>query len=225
MLSIVIPTLNAAGELPATLELLVAGAVDGLVVQLVIADGGSHDETLAIAEAAGADIVRAEKGRGAQLAAGAARARGDWLLFVHADTRLDPAWVGTVKAFIGEMGPECAGYFRFALDDERFRARLLEHMVALRSRAFALPYGDQGLLISRSLYERIGGFPLLPLMEDVAIARRLAHRHLRPLSARAVTSAARYRRDGYICRGLRNLTCLAGYFLGVAPARLVRLYR
>ena len=225
MLSIVIPTLNAAGELPATLELLVAGAVDGLVAQLVIADGGSDDPTLAIADAAGADIVHTEAGRGGQLAAGAGRARGDWLLFLHADTRLDPGWVGKVKVFIGEKGPECAGYFRFALDDERFRARLLEHAVAVRSRAFALPYGDQGLLISRSLYDRIGGFAPLPLMEDVAIARRLGHRHLRPLAARAVTSAARYRRDGYTRRALRNLTCLAGYFLGVKPARLLRLYR
>lgn len=225
MLSIVIPTLNAAGELPATLEPLVAGAVDGLVAQLVVADGGSTDQTLAIADAAGADIVCAVPGRGGQLAAGAGRARGDWLLFLHADTSLDPAWVGKVKAFIGEMGPDCAGYFRFALDDERFRARLLERLVALRCRGLALPYGDQGLLISRRLYDRIGGYPVLPLMEDVAIARRLGRRHLRPMSVRAVTSAARYRREGYLRRGLRNLACLACYFLGVQPARLVRLYR
>jgi len=225
LLSIVIPTLNAAGELPATLEPLIAGAVDGVVAQLVIADGGSDDETLAIADAAGADIVRTERGRGGQLAAGAARARGDWLLFLHADTRLDPGWVASVRTFISEMGPDYAGYFRFALDDGRFRARVLEQVVALRSRAFALPYGDQGLLISRRLYERIGGFAPLPLMEDVAIARRLGHRCLRPISVRAVTSAARYRRDGYMRRGSRNLACLAGYFLGVAPQRLVRLYR
>lgn len=224
-MSIVIPTLNAAGELPASLQALVAGAVDGLVAQVVIADGGSEDETLAIADAAGADIVRTEAGRGGQLAAGAARARGDWLLFLHADTRLDPAWVAKVKAFIADKGPEHAGYFRFALDDERFRARLLERVVALRSRGLGLPYGDQGLLISRRLYDRVGGFSPLPLMEDVAIARRLGHHRLWPISVRAVTSATRYRRDGYVRRALRNLTCLAGYFLGVAPQRLVRLYR
>jgi len=219
------PTLNAAVELPATLEPLVAGAVDGLVAQLVIADGGSGDQTLAIADAAGADIVRTEAGRGAQLAAGAARARGDWLLFLHADTRLDPDWVGKVRDFVGRNGPEYAGYFRFALDDERLRARLLERVVALRSRLLALPYGDQGLLISRRLYDRIGGFEPLPLMEDVAIARRLGRKCLRPIGARAVTSAARYRREGYLRRGMRNLACLTGYFVGIAPDRLVRFYR
>ncbi len=224
-MSIVIPTLNAAPDLPATLAVLVPGAVDGLVVQLVIADGGSSDETLALADAAGADIVSTEAGRGGQLKAGATRARGDWLLFLHADTRLDPGWIEAVKSFTGERGPEMAGYFRFALDDDSMRARLLERAVALRSGLFALPYGDQGLLISRALYDRIGGFRPLPLMEDVAIARRLGRRHLAPIGVRAVTSAGRYRREGYGRRSLRNLTCLAGYFIGVAPERLTRFYR
>jgi hypothetical protein len=126
---------------------------------------------------------------------------------------------------MAEHGDACAGYFRFALDDRRFRARLIERVVALRSRLFGLPYGDQGLLVSRTLYDRIGGFASLPLMEDVEIARRLGRRRLRPIPMRAVTSAARYRRDGYLRRSLRNLSCLAGYFLGVAPERLVRRYR
>jgi rSAM/selenodomain-associated transferase 2 len=225
LLSIVIPTLNAAAGLPATLESLAPAFLDGLAVQLVIADGGSHDSTLAMAEEAGADIVQTKAGRGGQLAAGAGRARGDWLLFLHADTRLAPGWAIEVKDFIRDRGPECAGYFHFALDDTRLRARLLETAVAWRSRLFVLPYGDQGLVMSRRLYDSIGGFRPLPLMEDVDIARRLGRRFLRPLATRAVTSAARYRRDGYVRRSLRNLACLAGFFLGVAPARLARLYR
>ena len=225
MLSIVIPTLNAADALAATLAALVPGAIDGLVGQLVIADGGSGDRTLAIADQAGADIVSTDAGRGGQLRAGAAAARGTWLLFVHADTRLEPGWVDEARAFIGEAGAERAGYFRFALDDNRWRARLLQRAAAWRAALFGLPYGDQGLLISRALYDEVGGFAPLPLMEDVDIVRRLGRRRLKRLSTRAVTSAARYRRDGYVRRPLRNLACLAGYFAGVSPERLVRFYR
>lgn len=225
MLTIVIPTLNAQSELVPTLESLMPGVLDGLAVQLVIADGGSVDATLAIADEAGANIVRTPTGRGGQLRAGAGRARGAWLLFLHADTRLGPGWVDEVKTFIRDRGPEKAGYFRYCLDDRRWRARLLEGAVALRSKVLALPYGDQGLLVSRLLYDRIGGFGPLPLMEDVDIARRLGRARLHPLATRAVTSAARYRRDGYMWRSVRNLTCLAGFFLGVAPERLARFYR
>ncbi len=225
MLSIVIPTLNAADHLAATLGALVPGAIDGLVAQLVIADGGSGDRTLDIAEQAGADIVSADPGRGGQLRAGAAAARGAWLLFVHADTRLEPGWVEEVRAFIRDAGTGRAGYFRLALDDDRLRARLVERAAAWRAALFALPYGDQGLLISRALYDEIGGFAPLPLMEDVDIVRRLGRRRLKALSTRALTSAARYRRDGYVRRPLRNLACLAGYFAGIAPEHLSRLYR
>ncbi len=225
MLSIVIPTLNAAESLAATLEALVPGAVDGLVAQLVIADGGSDDATLDIAGQAGADIVSAVVGRGGQLRAGAEAARGAWLLFVHADTRLEPGWVDEARAFIHDAGPEQAGYFRLALDDNRLRARLVERAAAWRAALFGLPYGDQGLLISRALYDEVGGFRPLPLMEDVDIVRRIGRHRLKALQTRALTSAARYRRDGYVRRLLRNLACLAGYFAGVSPERLVRFYR
>src|SRR5262245_19218454 len=119
MISVVIPTLNAEPSLAATLTSLVPGAVDGVVRQVIIVDGGSSDRTLRIAEDAGADVVRAERGRGAQLQAGAAAARFPWLLFLHADTVLDPGWEREASTFIERIDigqrPPAAAAFRFAL--------------------------------------------------------------------------------------------------------------
>lgn len=223
VLSVVIPTLNAAGELPATLAAL---ADARLVREIVVADGGSADETVAIGRAAGAWIVIAPRGRGTQLAAGAAAASGDWLLFLHADCRLMPGWDEAVAAFVAAPGaPGRAGYFAWALDDGSPAARRLEHIVAWRCRVFALPYGDQGLLIARALYERVGGFAALPLMEDVDLVRRLGRRRLAPIGMAACASARRYREEGYVRRPLRNVLCLSLYFMGVPPRHIARLYR
>lgn len=220
--SVVIPALEAAGDLPATLAVLAAAPV---VREIVVADGGSRDATVAIAQAAGARIVIAPRGRGTQLAAGAAAASGDWLLFLHADCRPAPGWQQAIAAFVAAPGaPSRAGYFAFALDDASPAARLLEHIVAWRCRAFALPYGDQGLLIARTLYDTVGGFGALPLMEDVDLVRRLGRRRLAPLGAPAYASARRYRTGGYIWRPLRNLLCLLLYFAGVPARHIARLY-
>ena len=227
MLSIVVPTLNAERTLVATLAALVPAAVDGLLREVIVADGGSTDATLAIADAAGCGIVRAEPGRGVQLAAGAAAARSGWLLFLHADTVLDPEWAAAARRFIAAAereGGERAAAFRFALDEPGARARLLERFVALRCLLFALPYGDQGLLISRRLYDALGGFQPLPIMEDVNMVRRVGRRRLHMLPARAVTSAERYRRQGFVLRGAHNLACLSLYFLRVPPRLIARLY-
>jgi rSAM/selenodomain-associated transferase 2 len=220
--SVVIPTLNAACELPATLAAL---ANTQLIREIIVADGGSSDDTVAIADAAGARIISARRGRGTQLAAGAAAVTGDWLLFLHADCRLAPGWQPAVEAFVAAPGAAGrAGYFAFALDDASRAARRLERVVAWRCRALGLPYGDQGLLIARALYQAVGGFAALPLMEDVEFARRLGRRRLAPLGAPAHTSARRYRQEGYICRPLRNLVCLSLYFLGVPARHIARLY-
>lgn len=221
--SVVIPTLDDASELPATLASL-AGA--RLIGEIIVADGGSQDETVPIAHAAGARIVLAPRGRGSQLAAGASAASGKWLLFLHADCRPAPGWEEAVAAFVRAPGaPGRAGYFAFALDDASPAARRLERIVAWRCRAFALPYGDQGLLIARALYDRVDGFAAIPLMEDVDLARRLGRRRLAPLAAPAYASARRYKAGGYLRRPLRNLLCLSLYFLRVPPRHIARLYR
>lgn len=223
MLSVVIPTLNGGRTLASTLAALIPGAVDGVVKEVIVADCGSTDETLAIADAVGCTVVTAERGRGTQLAAGADAARADWILFLHADTVLDDGWQDEAAAFMAGDTDRAAS-FRYALDDPRFRARMLEAIVALRCAVMALPYGDQGLLISRRLYRRIGGFGAMPLMEDVDIVRRIGRKRLTVLHHAAVTSAERYHRDGFLRRTLRNLGCLTMFYLRVPPKVILRFY-
>lgn len=222
MLSIIIPTLNAADGLQQMLQSLKEVANS----QLIICDGGSDDGTLNYAGEAGVEIVCSEKGRGIQLAAGANIAAGDWLLFLHADTSLAANWHSVVEDFIATSDTQnTAAVFRFRLDDTSSTARILEYIVYLRTKLFALPYGDQGLLISRKLYDEVGGFRPIAIMEDVDIIRRIGRRRLTVLACTATTSAARYRRDGYLRRMARNVLCITMWFAGVPPKRIARVYR
>ena len=225
MLSIIIPTLNAGTVLRPTLDSL-AAAINQLPHEVIVADGGSIDDTAAITIEGGAILLETQRGRGRQLAAGAGAAAGDWLLFMHADTQPQGEWMQAVQSFIGEPANRYhAAYFRFALDDRRRIARLLEWIVRLRSHFLGLPYGDQGLLIARTFYEQLGGYKSLPLMEDVDIVRRIGRGRLRLLAATALTSAEKYQRDGYILRPLRNMVLLGLYACGVSPRYLSARYR
>ncbi len=228
MISVIIPALDAERTLSATLTSLVDAAVDGLVREVIVVDGGSSDRTRAIVEQAGADLIASAPGRGRQLAAGAARARFPWLLFLHADTVLEYGWTREASGFMrsADLG-ECetsAAAFRFRLDDKGMAPRSLEALVKARCSLFRLPYGDQGLLISRRLYDGVGGYRDLPIMEDVDLVRRLGRRRIRLLDTAATTSAERYRTDGYVARSCRNQVCLALYGLGLPVDRIARLY-
>jgi rSAM/selenodomain-associated transferase 2 len=218
-IDVVIPTLNAARTLATTL----ASLRGDHSLAITVCDGGSRDDTTAIARQAGASIVVSDPGRGRQLADGAAAGSAPWLLFLHADTALSAGWAGSARRFMADAAAK-AGYFRLRFDSADPRARRIERLVAWRSRALGLPYGDQGLLIARAFYRQIGGFRPLPLMEDVDLVRRIGRRNLVALEAEAVTSAQRYERDGWLARPLRNLSCLALYFAGLSPNTIQRLY-
>lgn len=223
MLSIVIPTLNAEAALSATLPAL---AREAGLCELVVSDGGSADRTALVARDHDALVVSGPAGRGRQLAAGARASSGDWLLFLHADTRPGSGWRAAAGGFMADpANRRRAGYFRFALDDGDPAARRLEAAVAWRCRRLGLPFGDQGLLIDRGFYFALGGFRPMPLMEDVNLVRRIGRRRLVGLEVPAVTSAARYKRGGYRRRSARNLGLLTAYFLGAPPGLLARLYR
>ena len=215
--------MNAGSTLARTLDAL---RDSDLGLQITVCDGGSTDDTVAIAQQAGATVVTVSPaGRGPQLAAGANDGGAPWILFLHADTVLRPGWNAVVRSFTSrKTNAGKAGYFRLRFDTSDPRARRVEKLAALRCRLFGLPYGDQGLLISRALYEYLEGFKPLPLMEDVELVRRIGAKNLVALDAEAVTSAARYERDGWLKRPLRNLCCLSLYFLGVSPRTLQRLY-
>lgn len=220
-ISVIIPTLNAAGALPVCIASLYSGIEAGLIRELIIVDGGSEDETCVLAAEVGAIVLTARPSRGAQLAAGAAAAEGDWLLFVHADSELSPDWCDAVSAALSNDG---AYYFDLRFRANGFAAKVVSGWANLRSRVFGLPYGDQGLLVPRALYDQVGGYPDIPLMEDVAIARALRGR-LRPLGATVTTSADKYQRQGWLRRGARNLWTLVRYFMGADPEKLARDYR
>lgn len=223
-LSVVAPTLNAAAGMAPLLAQLARGSAAGLVRELVISDGGSGDDIAALAEGVGARFLTGAPGRGGQLRRGAEAADGDWLLFLHADSRLPEGWIGAVERHI-EEAPDQAAVFRLAFDDQSFAARWVAGWANLRTRLFALPYGDQGLLISRPLYDAVGGFADIPLMEDVAIVRALGRRRIARLPQALTTSAVKYQREGWLKRGWKNWRCVGLYFAGVDPDKIVEKYR
>ncbi|MGF1548954.1 MAG: TIGR04283 family arsenosugar biosynthesis glycosyltransferase [Sphingomonadaceae bacterium] len=217
MISAIVPALDEAAHIEACLGSLAPAG------EIIVADGGSRDGTREMARTAGARLIDGSPGRGLQLARGAQAAQGDWLLFVHADTVLGADWPREAERHIARH-PGKAGFFGFRLDDPSRTARIMEWGNRQRVRLFGLPYGDQGLLVRRALYEKIGGFRPLPLMEDVDIVRRIGRRRLRRLDADAITSAERWRRDGWWRRWAGNQLCMALYVLGVPPDRIARIY-
>lgn len=219
-ISIIIPTLNAAHELPQTLGCLIEGLESGLVRELIVTDGGSVDDTTKLAEIAGAKVIAGPNGRGGQLRRGAQAAAGDWLLFLHADTHLSTGWCAAVSRHLANEGR--AGYFQLGFRAPGMAAGLVALWGNFRS-WMGLPYGDQGLLISRNMYDQIGGYRDIDLMEDVAIIRALKGR-LTGIDAIALTSAERYLKQGWIRRGCGNLWILLRYFAGADPKKLARSY-
>ena len=192
-------------------------------VEVLVVDGGRDTQLEALTNGrTDVRLTRSEPGRGGQMNAGAARAGGAWLLFLHADSVLPAGWLDALSAV---AAPVVGGWFRFALDDASWQARWLERAVAWRVRFLRLPYGDQGYFVRRETFRALGGYDPIPLMEDVAFIRRLVKAGpVVELPLPLVTSARRWQADGWLRRSARNLALVSLYFAGVPPARLARWY-
>jgi rSAM/selenodomain-associated transferase 2 len=216
--TVVIPVYHDAEALTRTLD-----ATDWSDAEVIVA-ATADDLSIAPVRDAYPNLVwlDAPRGRARQMNAGAARAHSDWLLFLHADTRLPAAWRDVIDE--AERAGAVAGCYRFGLDSSSFLARVIERGVALRVACLGLPYGDQALFVRRAAFEALGGFLDLPIMEDVDFVRRV--QRAGPLFCsplRVLTSARRWERDGWIARTARHLGLITLYFCGVPPATLIRL--
>lgn len=215
VLSVIVPTLDEASRIGALID-----AVRLPGVEIIVVDGGSSDSTRDVASAHGARVVIAARGRGSQLNAGAALARGRCLLFLHADTILPKDFPKIVQDTLADPGVS-VGAFRFRLDRRSVRFRCVEAAVGLRCRLFAMPYGDQALFMRRETFAKLRGFASIPLMEDVDLVRRARSiGRVRVVDAPAVTSARRWELTGVMRMTAINQACVLGYAMGVAPQRL-----
>ena len=203
-LSIVIPTLNEALHLPLLLSDLNVWPND---FELIIVDGGSIDLTISIAQIQGVDVIKSpKKNRGYQLKTGASNARGDWLLFLHADSRLRIGWVRSLSQIIqNKKSKNFAWYFDFKIKKDNLEYRFLEIAVALRSLFLQQPYGDQGLLIHKDLYYKIGGYSSLKIMEDIDLITRITKKtKLKRIRESIYTDDRKWTNSNIIKRAIKN---------------------
>ena len=219
-ISIIIPTLNEAGCIGQTVVWLVGQPG----VEVIVADGGSQDQTVALATAAGATVIAAPLGRGSQQNAGALAAQGRVLLFLHADTRLPEGFAAQIREALNRPGI-VAGAFRFAVDATGWRFRLLEYGANWRAALLGLPYGDQALFLPAARFQAMGGFKKIALLEDLELVRRLRKMgRIALLTNPALTSARRWQRLGLVRTTVINQMILLGFFCGLRPDRLARWY-
>jgi hypothetical protein len=219
-ISVVIPTLNEAGGVAKT----VRRAKDGRNVEVIVADGGSQDDTTGIAAGLGARVLATEPPRARQMNAGAAAATGDILIFLHADTHRPAGFEGCVRRSLSRDGV-VAGAFALGIDSPRVSLRLMERVADWRSRCLRTPYGDQALYITTETFRSVGGFPELPIMEDFELVRRLRKiGRIDILTAAVHTSARRWRHVGVWKTWLVNQVAIVAYLLGVDPGAIARFY-
>ncbi len=219
-LSVIIPALNEAATLPSVLQAVQSGDV----VEVIMVDGGSQDDTLAIARQQGAIVLQADPGRARQMNQGARLATGDLLLFLHADTHLPPQFDAEIRHILSDP-TVAAGAFTLAIDAPGVALRWVERGVSWRSR-WGLPYGDQGLFLRAETFQQVGGFPDQPLLEDVALVRRLRSLGRIAIAPQSVlTSGRRWQRLGVVRTTVLNQVIVLGYMAGISPDRLARWYR
>jgi rSAM/selenodomain-associated transferase 2 len=223
-LSVVIPALDEAERI----ETAIRGAfdppldADATTLEVIVVDGGSADATAQVAAAAGARVLRSERGRARQLAAGVRASDGDVVLFLHADTRLPAGWRAAVRDALRDERV-VGGAFRLCFDERSPVFRFIEWGARWRMRLWRFPYGDQALFVRRRALEAVGGIPEVPLMEDLDLVYRLKRvGRLALLAAPVVTSARRYRAGGPLRTMLRHWVAAAAWTLGVDRRRIAQ---
>jgi len=201
-ISIIIPTINEANNLPLLLSDLSSIHKDG---EIIIVDGGSEDKTIDIANIYGAKVcISKERNRGLQLDMGAKKSKGDWLIFLHADTRLTHDWFKKINSVL-EGDKNYIYYFKFKINHKKIIYRVLEILVNFRSKYFKQPYGDQGLIIHRTTYFKNHGFRKIPLMEDVDFLRRLNKKEdLKQLNFPIFINSRKWERTNIFLQAIKN---------------------
>lgn len=219
--SVVIPALNEAAGIEATLRSVQQAEPD----EIIVVDGGSQDGTPDLARHAGVRVLTSGPGRALQMNTGAAAAQGNTLLFLHGDTLLPSDWVADMACALSKPGV-AAGAFGFELRESFPGKRIVEFATNLRSRGLRMPYGDQALFLRRAYFEELGGFADMPIMEDYELVRRLRrYGRIITLHKTAKTSGRRWQEQGWFKTTLTNQLIVVGYHLRVSPARLARWYR
>ncbi|MSO19898.1 MAG: glycosyltransferase [Acidobacteria bacterium] len=219
-ISIIIPALNES----ATLRDCLPGRLPPEVCEVILADGGSTDATVAIARERGWKIVASPPGRATQMNAGAAFATGEILLFLHADTELPERYASEIRRVLA-LPKMLAGAFRLGIRSPRLSLRIIAWLANFRSATRQLPFGDQAIFISADQFRDVGGYPDLPIMEDYELMRRLRRRGRVGLARGSVlTSARRWQRLGVFQTTLINQSCQLAYRCGVSPNRIHRWY-
>jgi len=201
-ISIIIPTINEANNLPLLLSDLSTIHKEG---EIIVVDCGSEDRTIDLANIYGAKVYQSkERNRGLQLDIGAKNSKGDWLIFLHADTRLTHDWFRKTNSFL-KGNKNCIYYFKFKINHKKIIFRVLEILVNFRSQYFKQPYGDQGLIIHRNTYFRNNGFRKIPLMEDVDFLRRLnKKKDLKQLNLPIFISSRKWERTNIFLLAIKN---------------------
>lgn len=220
-ISVIIPTVNAQSHLPKLLVSLFEGLDQGLIREVIVADAGSSDKTCEIAREAGCKVIQAHLGRGGQICEGLAQTKGDWFLILHADVQLSDGWSYDFGKYL--TNKSLAWHFRLKFCSSTFMARVTGAWANARSFYFGLPYGDQGLLISKEILNFLDGYSRFPLMEDVDMAIRLKGR-LKTLPLFLKVDAQRYEDNGWIVQGASNIWRLIRYMWGVSPEILAKEY-
>jgi len=223
--SVIIPVLRETQPLDSLIDHLLEIA-EGAPVEIILVDGSPDEESIKAVSRGGVILLASQAGRARQMNAGAAAAKGEYLLFLHADTRLPQGAFRRIEETLSD-GNHVAGAFDLRYNSDRSSIRYIARVACLRSRFTRIPYGDQAQFFRRDYFEILGGFADIPLMEDVEIMRRIKDRgdRISILPEAVVTSARRQEKEGVVYCTLRNWAIITLYFLGMSPERLARFYR